>query len=60
MLKCKCDGTKMMGAIPQTYALPEEENKARFNRRLKSDLKVDTSALMADAFNEQLCKGLSI
>lgn len=49
----------MMGAIPQTYALPEDENKARFNRRLKSDLKVNTSARMADAFNEQLCKGFS-
>lgn len=49
----------MMGAIPQTYALPEDENKARFNRLLKSDLKVNTSARMADAFSEQLCKGLS-
>lgn len=49
----------MMGAIPQTYALPEDENKARFNRWLKSDLKVNTSARMADAFSEQLCKGLS-
>lgn len=49
----------MIGATTQTYALPEDENKARFNRLLKSDLKVDTSALMADAFNEQLCKGLS-
>jgi len=48
-----------MGATPQMYALLKDENKARFNRRLKSDLNVDTSALMADAFNEQLCKGLS-
>jgi hypothetical protein len=49
----------MTGATTQTNALLEDENKARCNRLLKSDLKVDTSALMADGFNEQLCKGLS-
>lgn len=49
----------MIGPTLQTYVLAEGKKTACFNRWLKSDLKVDTSALMADALSEQLCKGLS-
>lgn len=57
--KCKSGGTYITGAIPHKNALPVDANKALFNRRLKSDFRLATSALIAVAFNEQLCRGLS-
>lgn len=59
MLKWRCGGTNITGAIPQTYALPDDAKRARLRRRLKSDLRLDTSALIAGALKEQLCSGLS-
>lgn len=49
-----------MGTTPQINAVPEDANKACFIRRLKPNFRAETSALMAGAFNEQLCRGLSV